>query len=101
MFFNGEHRLAFDFEKPQEPMFLLENSLQIEVAEERTVSEVAQILRVFADVLVTKQSATIFWVQFQEFSTGASIESVMRDAKVKKLGHCRLPAEAIRFQSSE
>jgi hypothetical protein len=41
VFFNGEHRLAFDFEKPQEPMFLLENSLQIEVAEERTVSEVA------------------------------------------------------------
>ena len=54
VFFNAEHRMALDFGSATQKMFQLENSLQIQVnaGKERSVEEVAQILREFADVHV-------------------------------------------------
>ena len=53
VFFNAEHRMAIDFGAAHQKMFQIENSLQIQVSgKERSVEEVAQILREFADVHV-------------------------------------------------
>ena len=98
--FNSEQKVYFDLGKDISINTHF-NVLQIQTTKESTVNDVAIPLREFADVHVIKQKDGLFWVQFDEFTGSHTIDSVVTDPKVKKLGfQIRRGENAIRFTSN-
>ena len=87
---NSELKVYFDLE-PSGAMesFDQRNALQIETYEEMDVTQLGNILKRFADVQVVKQSKTLWWVLFDEFTKGHSLDTVIEDKLIKTLGVVR------------